>query len=367
MTSTTAPGKRMHLNKTEAQARADDIQVFRRELARLSEEGVLTLGGNVRASITAHHDRLLGELERSFDIDRDRRASQLSLGMRIASFLGALALAAAIVTLFQKFWGLLSTPVQVITLVGAALGSLLLTEVVRRFDRSAYFCKLAALVAFACFVLNLSMLGQIFNITPSDKALLAWAALALLLAYRFNLRLLLVAGLCCIAAFIAARMGTWNGMYWLDLGKRPENFFPVALTLFVVPSLLDQRRYAGFAATYRLFALLVLFLPMLVLANWGSGSYLDWAVSHIENFYQILGFFCAAGVIALGVGKGWNEVVNCGAVFFVVFLYTKFYDWCWDWMPKYLFFLVIAMSAVVFLLVFQRLRRLGLSSREVGP
>ena len=31
------------------------------------------------------------------------------------------------------------------------------------------------------FVLNIAMLGQIFNITPSDKALLPWAALAFLL------------------------------------------------------------------------------------------------------------------------------------------------------------------------------------------
>lgn len=32
------------------------------------------------------------------------------------------------------------------------------------------------------------MLGQIFNITPSDKALIPWAALAFLLAYAFDMR-----------------------------------------------------------------------------------------------------------------------------------------------------------------------------------
>ncbi len=32
--------------------------------------------------------------------------------------------------------------------------------------------------------------------------------------------------------------------------------------------------------------------------------------------------------------------MNTGNVFFTIFLYTKFYDWWWDWMPKYLFFLL---------------------------
>jgi hypothetical protein len=48
--------------------------------------------------------------------------------------------------------------------------------------------------------------------------------------------------------------------------------------------------------------------------------------------------------------------VNTGVTFFVIFLYTKFYDWWWEWMPKYLFFLVVGMTAVLLLLVFRRLR-----------
>ena len=82
-------------------------------------------------------------------------------------------------------------------------------------DALGYFTKLAAMVAFACFVLNIVMLGQIFNITPTDKALIPWAALAFLLAYACDLRLLLAAGILCVIAFIAARVGTWSGIYWL--------------------------------------------------------------------------------------------------------------------------------------------------------
>ncbi|MFL6712476.1 MAG: DUF2157 domain-containing protein, partial [Sulfurifustis sp.] len=81
-------------SRTDAQQRADDIRVFQRELERLAREGVLVLPDAQQQALRAHHERLLGDYTRVFDIDRDTQAKQLSLGMRIASFLGALALAA---------------------------------------------------------------------------------------------------------------------------------------------------------------------------------------------------------------------------------------------------------------------------------
>ncbi len=353
------------VNRSEAQRRADEIAVFRAELARLAEAGVLRLDAAQSATVDAHHDALLGGLKQAFDVDLDVQGKQLSLGMRIASFLGALALAASVFFLFYQFWGLLGTPVQVVILVAAPLVALAATAWLGSREGGAYFAKLAALVAFACFVLNLSMLGQIFNITPTDKALLPWAAFALLLAYLCDLRLLLVAGLICLAAFIAARAGTWSGMYWLHFGERPEHFLPAGLLAFWLPQWIDQRRYAGFAATYRVFGLICLLLPVLVLGNWGRVSYLPWTSSAIEGFYQTLGFALSAAAIWLGARRGWGDSVNTGVVFFVIFLYTKFYDWWWELMPKWLFFLVVALSAVLLLLVFQRLRR-GPGSADGG-
>jgi len=40
-----------------------------------------------------------------------------------------------------------------------------------------------------------------------------------------------------------------------------------------------------------------------------------------------------------------------------LFLYTKIFDWWWEIMPKYLFFLVIALSSVLMLFVYKRLRK----------
>ena len=105
-----------------------------------------------------------------------------------------------------------------------------------------------------------------------------------------------------------------------------------------------------------MFALLTLFLPMLVLGNWGRLSYLEFDSSLIEGSYQVLGFAMSAGAIWLGARRQWGEVVNTGAVFFVIFLYTKFYDWWWEIMPKYLFFLVLGLTAVLLIFVMRRLR-----------
>jgi uncharacterized membrane protein len=346
-------------SRAEAQQRADDIRVFREELGRLEREGVLKLDEVQREALKTHHDALLAGLSRSFDIDRDAGSKQLSLGMRIASFIGALALAASVFFLFYQFWGNFSTLVQVVVLTTAAVATFLATMWVDRRDASGYFTKLAALVAFACFVLNIVMLGQIFNITPSDKALLPWAALALLLAYSFDLRLLQAAGILCAIAFISARTGTWSGMYWIYFGERPENFFPAAVAIFAVPQIFDHSRFSGFASTYRIFGMLTLFLPMLVLANWGDSSYLDLDRHLIQGFYQTLGFVGTAAIIWYGTRRHWSDVVNTGVTLFVIFFYTKLFDWWWDSMPKYLFFLVMGLTAILLLVIFKRLRKVS--------
>jgi uncharacterized membrane protein len=346
-------------SKSEAQQRADDIRVFGRELARLEESGVVSLAPEQTEGIARYHRELLAAYARDYDIDRDAGAKQLSMGMRIASFLGALALAASVFFLFYQFWGKFSTAAQVVVLVLASFGSFLFTFVVDRRDATGYFTKLAALVAFACFVINITMLGRIFDITPSDKALLPWAAIALLLAYTFDLRLLLAAGILCLVAFLSSRAGTWGGVYWLHFGERPENFIPAAILIFCVPQLIRHDRFAGFAKVYRVFGLLTLLLPVLVLAHWGEGSYLAMDARFVEGIYQTLGFLLSAGAMWLGMRRHWAEVVNTGLTLFVIFLYTKFYDWWWDWMPKYLFFLLMGLSAILLLLVLRRVRASG--------
>lgn len=212
-------------SKAEAQRRADQIGHFQAEVALLEQENIFSLQDNQRSAIADYHQDLLTQLASAFDIDVNRREKQLSLGMKIASFLGALGLAASVFFLFYQFWGRFTTTIQVIILITAPLLGLTGTLYASQREKTGYFSKLLGLVSLACFVLNLSMFGQIFNITPTPNAFLVWALFAFLLAYAADARLLLAAGIICLTSFLSAKTGTWSGCYWISFGERPENFF----------------------------------------------------------------------------------------------------------------------------------------------
>jgi uncharacterized membrane protein len=343
------------LTRNTAQQRVEEIHQFRRELGRLDEAGVLVLSAEQQNTVRGYHDDLMAEYTARFDVDRNSQASQLSLGMRVASFLGAMALAAGVFFLFYQFWGLFSVSAQVGILLTSALLSF--GFAVWLPDPTGYFSKLAALVAFVCFVLNVVMLGQIFNLTPSDKALLPWAGLAFVLAYACKARLLLVAGILCLMAFIAARVGTWSGLYWIHFGEYPETFFPMALATCFAPYLISRPQFADFDPMYRIFGLLGLFLPMLVLAHWGEGSYLTFEPDFIERSYQVAGFVVSALFVWLGIRQQHRDMVNTATTFFVIFLYTKLFDWWWDAMPKYLFFMLLGLVALLLLFILKNARQ----------
>jgi uncharacterized membrane protein len=349
-------------NKTSAQQRVDQIAAFHAELAALEQAGLLTIDSRQKAAIAAHHQSLQQQLLQRFDVDLNQGSKQLSRGMQIVSFLGALALAASVFFLFYQYWGYMSTASQFAILLAAPLLTLGAAFYIRRKEQTGYFAKLAALISFACFVLNLSMLGQIFDIAPSPNAFLVWGLYAALLAYALDARLLLAFALFCVGGFLAAEIGSWSGMYWIGFGERPENFLLPTIIAFCVPWIFNHDRYPGFAAIYQVISMIGFFIAVLILANWGSISYLRWPVNIIEISYQTLGFAASAGAILLGMRMRWPQVMVTGNIFFALFLYTKFFDWWWDSMPKYIFFFLIGLASILTLLIFKRLREVQLKA-----
>jgi uncharacterized membrane protein len=344
------------VSKQEAQRRADRIASFRAEMDDLEREGVLALAPEQRAAVRERHEGLLRELAERFDVDVAEGEKQLSLGMRVASFLGALALAASAVLFFRRFWGQLTTPEQVAILTAAPVLGLLATEFAARRERTGYFAALLGLVTFACFLLDLSVLGDIFSVTPSPNAFLAWGAFAALLGYAYGSRLLLGGGLVLLGIWISAGVASLGGYDWTTVELRPETCLPAGLLLFLVPLARPHRRQPELEPVYRLAGLLFGLVPVLILATEGSASSLPWPQDSVKSFYQIAGFVLSAGVIALGIRRHWRDAVYSGAAFFVVFLFLKLVDWWWDWMPRYLFFFLLGLIATGALLVLRRLR-----------
>jgi uncharacterized membrane protein len=349
------------MDKEEAQRRADRIREFREEMDLLVEEQVLVLTEEQRRRVDEYHADLLSSLARVYDVDTSAAQKQMTVGMRIISLLGSMAISAAVFFFFYRIWGLLSTGVQVGILISGPVLATIGVGVAARKERTLYFSTIIALVALACFVLNLTMLGQIFNITPTQNAFLVWALFSLILAYTYNIRLLLVAGIISLTGYLSATAGTFSGCYWLSFGERPENFIFAGLILFGI-SFVPHQGFHEFPSIYRFSGMLTVFIAILILSNWGRASYLMLPGNLIEYAYQAASFLVSGFTIWLGVRAHWGGMTNLGATFFMIYLYTKFFDWWWEWMPKYLFFLILGLVAVLFLTILRRLRGLN---REV--
>jgi NAD/NADP transhydrogenase beta subunit len=91
-------------------------------------------------------------------------------------------LSAPLFLFLYQIWGRLSTTVQVTLLVGAPLVAVVATEIAHRLDRTRHFVFVAAVIACACIVMNVALVGEIFAMTDSPNALAVWAAFALMTA-----------------------------------------------------------------------------------------------------------------------------------------------------------------------------------------
>jgi uncharacterized membrane protein len=100
-------------------------------------------------------------------------------------------------------------------------------------------------------------------------------------------------------------------------------------------------------------------MAVLVLGESGGRSQLPLATKNVEYLYQLAGFALAAVMLTVGIRRRWTETVNLGAGFFGVLLLLRFVDWWWDVMPKYLFFLIVGLTAMAMMVVLRRLRRIA--------
>ncbi len=346
--------------RMDAQARADRVRAFQEELAELESELGGVLDDGQRERITQHHDQLITTLAEQYDVSTTTTDRQLALGLRFASFLGALALCIAVVLFVERFWGGLTTGVQVSLLTLGTAAALGLTAFAARREKTLYFAGLAALVAFAAFVTDVSILGQIYNLIPSPHAFLLWAVFAGALAYGYGLRMLLLAALVTLAVWIGGVSASLLGFHWLDLFGWSELFLPTAALAVILGVTPHRGIREQFCSLYRLFGLVLLFWVVIWMAVNGKGSLLPLANGSVEAIYQVFGFVMAGLAIWYGIREGWSEVTNTGVAAFTILLYVKATDWWWDWMPHWLFFLVLGGIAVGVMLLLKRLKtRIG--------
>ena len=181
-------------------------------------------------------------------------------------------------------------------------------------------------------------------------------ASALVIGYAYSLRLPVAVGLALAIAFAAGTMIAWRGFDWKSFEQRPELLLPLAAVTAAIGVATAQGASKRFAPTYRLVGLFVLLAALWSLSLDASLSFLRWGETPVKAIYQVLGFAVAAAAISVGLRRDWNDMSMLGAGGFVVLLYTKFYQWWWDWMPAYLFFFIVGSAAIAMILVLRRVR-----------
>lgn len=335
--------------------RAAQIQAFKAELMALAAEGI-TLDEGTLDRIRAHHSALGGG-------ESDER---LSLGMRLASFVGAVALSCAVFFLFYRFWGGLTVTSQVALLVAGPLLLVGVTHALHRWERTGYFATLAALAAFAAFVLDLGALGTIFNLPPTPHAFLAWGLFGLILGWSYGLRLPHFAGLVALGLWITACPGWLRAEELPDLFGRGEALSVAGAFYLAAPWAYTKWQARTPAASMtpalpwpvdlRIVGMIGLFIGLFILSVEGRQSWLPFSHGTIEAVYQLIGFLVAGGVIAWGVRDRHTELANGGMIFLTALCLLKATDWWWEWLPHWLFFLILAGFAIGVMVALKRVR-----------
>jgi uncharacterized membrane protein len=341
--------------RTESQRRADQVRAFRAELTELEQSLGALVAPESRTAIEQYHAALLNRLKSEYDIDISAAEEQLSLGMRITSLLGTVTLCAALFFFFYRFWGRLVTPAQ-LALVGVApvLG-LVVTELIARRERARYFTGLAAAVTFSALVLSLSVIGIIYNLPPSPVAFLVWGAFALVLATTYDLVVLYLAGTALLTIGGCGSVVALAGADWTEFLTRPELLLAAGLLWVALPAIRPHRHPEFTAVDHGLGAVLALF-SVSILGVAGKASWLPLPETLVERLYDGAGLALAAGGIWVGIRRGWGTLRITSTVMLIVMVFLKAFDWWWEWMPRYLFFLVLGGLAVGVLVLLRRTR-----------
>jgi Predicted membrane protein (DUF2157) len=339
-----------------AQGRIDQIEIFKRELAHLRADRVINLTESQVMAITAYHRNIIHELTARYDADASDGGRQLSLSMRIVSVIGALLLGSSVFVFFYHFWAAFNIATQTFLLCAAPTFTFAFALIVRARDRTGDFARLSAALCYSSFVLAVVILPPLWNINLGSASVLSCTIFAFVLAYEMCSRLQLCAALVGVLTYSAALITIWHGTPWWVFAERPENFFPGAAILLVIPSLISQRRYPDFAALYRIIGILILSGTCLSLASWPSLSYLVYSPRAVSAAYRVAVLAGGTAGIYIGVSRRLPEITFLSSLSLLLLIGLEACDWLLPKLPAYQFFLIMSALTIGALYVLNVLR-----------
>jgi uncharacterized membrane protein len=343
---------------------------------------------------------------------------KLGRGVTILVNLGAIVLGAGLLVFFASNWIEFGRAAKIASLFALTLGFYLAGFELTQGGRWSFPKLGLALVFLGCvmFGTDIVLLALIYDLTAEHawSFLMQWVAW-LAVAYLVRSRLVLFLALIGLVAWFGVEVGYCWGGYWLYLA-RPFHFIGVGACLLAVAGVHAWRGQREFAAAWALTGLLLVYLCALVLSifdvqknvrlDTSTAPALVWlmlvapyvlavaalAIIHVRWrrtsltgppvlvvlfllavmtlasgiattpnpralwFILLLTLLTSAGVY---LGVAWENAVflNTSLVFFAVNLYTRFYEYFWDAMPKSLFFVVGGTTLILGGIWVERIRR----------
>ena len=354
--------EQVSLNKQDAQKRVDQILAFRNELSALHADGAVQLSDAEQQAITVYHERLLEEFSLKHDADLTTSEYQLSWGMRIASTLGAIAFTLGVFMFFEYYWDTFATLTQVVLVTTAPALGWLLSEIVARAYKTPHYTLLAVLTAIACFAANLYVVGSIYNVTPTPYEVMAWGLFGLLLAFRHDLPL--VGGPSLLAVMVSAGGLLTNhaGFAW-PMEIIPEFYIVAGILCLLVPMILKWPAIERYRHVVFFVALLqtYFFLQWLMISP--EDSLLPLTKSEAEWFYTVVTLIAGGLAVRHCIHVEWAAGTYLSALSLVMAMLQRYFDWFYDDLPNYVFFLLLGVIAIGVIVLLRRTRAL---LRSVG-
>lgn len=293
------------------------------------------------------------KLKASIEITRFdyRRLAKYSFWFAIACFVisaGAFVFSPIfkiIIDLFQQFFNIVN-PRLVAALFLSVLASLLYAWGLRRRRTAPYAVYKNEALLFLGVLLTAGAIGCFSSLFEQQKdaspVFLFAAIIYAVLGLYFPSNLVWIFALISVGSWFGCETGYLSGSDTYFLGMNyPLRFIPFSLCIialaFFFKSIKEPIKYQQFFKPTYVIGLLYLFMALWILSLWG------------ENHNTILLWSVLFGSVALGsifYGLRYDDGVarGFGITFFLINLYTKYFEYFWNVTHKAIFFFLLGLS-----------------------